>query len=92
MIPVDVATRMDWTEFDVIILPSGSYGYSLSDNQLSEIEIGFEGSGKLIAVDGANGFLAGKEGFALTRKSRSDEDTTNQKTGYIGMQMQNATP
>ena len=28
MIPVDVATSMDWTEFDVIMLPSGSYGYS----------------------------------------------------------------
>ena len=74
MIPVDVATRMDWTEFDVIILPSGSYGYSLSDNQLSEIRDWVRGGGKLVAVDGANGFLAGKEGFVLTRKSRSDEN------------------
>ena len=77
MIPVDVATRMDWTEFDVIILPSGSYGYSLSDDQLSEIRDWVRGGGKLVAVDGANGFLAGKDGFALTRKNRADEDEDN---------------
>ena len=50
MIPVDVATRMDWTEFDVIILPSGSYGYSLSDNNLSEIRDWVRGGGKLVVV------------------------------------------
>ena len=65
MIPVDVATRMDWTEFDVIILPSGSYGYSLSDDNLSEIRDWVRGGGKLVVVGGANGFLAGKDGFEL---------------------------
>ena len=77
MIPVDVATSMDWTEFDVIMLPSGSYGYSFSDSQLSEIREWIRGGGKLVAVDGANSFLAGKDGFALTRKSRSDDDSDN---------------
>ena len=77
MIPVDVATGMDWTEFDVIMLPSGSYGYSFSDSQLSEIREWIRGGGKLVPVDGANSFLAGKDGFALTRKSRSDDDSDN---------------
>ena len=77
MIPVDVATSMDWTEFDVIMLPSGSYGYSFSDSQLSEIREWIRGGGKLVPVDGANSFLAGKDGFALTRKSRSDDDSDN---------------
>lgn len=77
MIPVDIATSMDWAEFDVIMLPSGSYGYSFSDSQLSEIRDWVRGGGKLVAVDGANGFLVGKDGFALTRKSRSDNDSDN---------------
>tara|TARA_B100000575_G_C23131238_1_gene656219 strand:+ start:242 stop:2728 length:2487 start_codon:yes stop_codon:yes gene_type:complete len=77
MIPIDIATSMDWTQFDVIILPSGSYGYSFNDSQLSEIRNWVRGGGKLVAVDGANGFLVGKDGFALTRKSRSNDDADN---------------
>lgn len=75
MIPVDQLSRMDWSEFDVIIMPSGSYGYGLTDSQLSDIRQWVRSGGSLIAVEGANGFFAGKDGFSLQRKSSdSDED------------------
>jgi hypothetical protein len=75
MIPVDQLSRMDWSEFDVIIMPSGSYGYGLTEGQLSDIRQWVRSGGSLIAVEGANGFFAGKDGFSLQRKSSgSDED------------------
>jgi len=77
MIPADQLSRMDWSEFDVIIMPSGSYGYRLSDSQLSDIRQWVRSGGSLIAVEGANAFLAGKDGFSLQRKSNDSDDQDN---------------
>lgn len=77
MIPADQLSRMDWSEFDVIIMPSGSYGYRLSDSQLSDIRQWVRAGGSLIAVEGANAFLAGKDGFSLQRKSNDSDDQDN---------------
>ena len=77
MIPADQLSRMDWSEFDVIIMPSGSYGYRLSDSQLSDIRQWVRSGGSLIAVEGANAFLAGKDGFSLQRKSKDADDQDN---------------
>lgn len=77
MIPADQLSRMDWSEFDVIIMPSGSYGYRLSDSQLSDIRQWVRAGGSLIAVEGANAFLSGKDGFSLQRKSNDSDDQDN---------------
>tara|TARA_R110002124_G_scaffold287343_1_gene473426 strand:- start:74 stop:2584 length:2511 start_codon:yes stop_codon:yes gene_type:complete len=65
--------RIDWTEYDVMIMPSGSYGRTFDDS-LTGLKEWIRNGGTLIAVEGANGFLAGKDGFNLKRKSADDED------------------
>ena len=51
--------------FDVIILPAGNYGDVLTDNQLTKFQEWLRAGGRMIAVEGAARFLAGKDGFGL---------------------------
>ncbi|MAO63389.1 MAG: zinc carboxypeptidase [Balneola sp.] len=76
LINVDDVGSVDWNSYDVLILPS-MYGSAVSDNELDAIKEWVRGGGKLIAVEGANGILAGKDGFALKRKS--DEEETSEE-------------
>jgi hypothetical protein len=59
-------------EFDVMILPSGPYGDKLDESQLKKVESWVRAGGTLIALQGANELLAGKEGFGL--KKKDDEE------------------
>lgn len=63
-------------EYDVLILPAGFYGEALTDSRLSEIKSWISKGGRLIAVQGANRLLAGKDGFALKEK---DGDETKEE-------------
>lgn len=77
--PVNLINRddirsIDWNEYDVMVMPSGSYQETFNDNGLSDLKEWIRNGGTLIAMEGANGFLAGKEGFNLKRKSSDDED------------------
>ena len=65
----------NWDDFDVVLMPSGSYGDVFDDNGLSELRSWIRGGGTLIALEGANNFLAGKEGFSLSRKSRTSDES-----------------
>lgn len=74
----------DMDDYDVFILPDGSYSDLFSDETaLEDLQNWIADGGKLIAVGEANGFLTGKEGFALKEKdpqmeeNSSDADTLN---------------
>ena len=56
--------RINLNEFDVIILPDGSY----ADSGSEKIQQWIRGGGKLIAMEGAVAQLAGKKGFDLKNK------------------------
>ncbi len=62
----DVETLND---YDVLILPSGSYGSLLSSNMLKDLQEWIRPGGRLIAMERAASFLAGKDGFDLKEKS-----------------------
>ncbi|MEX0608159.1 MAG: M14 family metallopeptidase [Balneolaceae bacterium] len=80
MINQDDAGSVDWDKYHVLILPSGNYG-TLSDNAFDDIQEWVRNGGTLIAVDGANNYLAGKADFSLIRKSTDslDEDSAESK-------------
>lgn len=63
---------IDLNEYDVLILPSGYYRDTLTDSRLSEVTDWVSSGGRLIAVQGANRLLAGKNGFALKQKSENN--------------------
>ncbi|RNC84041.1 MAG: zinc carboxypeptidase [Balneola sp.] len=60
---------IDWSDYDVMLLPPGSYGGTFGESGIGDLQDWIRSGGTLIAVGGANGFLARQEGFNLTRKS-----------------------
>ena len=67
----------DLDNYDVLILPSGSYGSVLTTNILNALRQWVREGGRLIAFERATAFLAGKEGFKLKEKedNKSPTDT-----------------
>jgi len=56
------------SEFDVLILPSGSYGSVFNDRLLTSLKDWLRDGGKLIALEGAVGLFADKPDFEVKRK------------------------
>jgi hypothetical protein len=63
-------------EFDVLILPTGSYGRVLDEKMLTKVKDWVKAGGKLIAMESAVTFLADKPDFSVKKKAA---DTTNAK-------------
>lgn len=68
----DYFDEVDLQNYDVLILPSGYYGSDI-ESRLGDILEWVSNGGKLIAVQGGNDFLAGKDGFNLQEKDESDD-------------------
>ena len=62
-------------EFDVLILPTGSYSRVLDEETLGKVKDWVNAGGKLIAMESAAGFLAGKTGFNLKKKSQEEDSS-----------------
>ncbi len=60
--------------YDVLILPSGSYGSVLTDSRLDDVKAWIRAGGRVIAIERGATFLAGKDGFALKRKDPEKPD------------------
>ncbi|GGK67257.1 M14 family metallopeptidase [Rufibacter glacialis] len=63
-------------EFDVLILPTGSYTRILEEKTLNKVKDWVRAGGKLIAMENAVTFLADKPDFAVKKKTT---DTTTSK-------------
>jgi hypothetical protein len=63
-------------KFDVLVLPDGDYADIFTDRQLETLKTWVRAGGRLIAMEGAMRFLAGKKDFALKQKPA---DTTKTK-------------
>jgi len=64
--------RVSWSDLDVLILPGGYYGDILPELILNQVKDWVRNGGKLIALESATGFLAGKKDFALVSKKNTD--------------------
>jgi len=60
---------IDIDEYDVIVLPSASYGSILGERSLNRVMDWVRSGGTLIAIDRAATWLAGQPGTSLTMKS-----------------------
>lgn len=70
-------------DYDVLILPSGYYGGTLSGGRMDEIREWVSGGGRLVAVEGANGFLEGEDGFALREKPEEEGEEPQEEVQAV---------
>ena len=68
--------RVDLKPYDVLVLPSGSYSGILTDTGVEKLSAWTRDGGTLIAFGQANSILAGRDGFQLQRKFRSNDEPT----------------
>ncbi|MFC3810327.1 M14 family zinc carboxypeptidase [Lacihabitans lacunae] len=66
-------SSVDLWSFDVLILPNGNYGKIISDTK--EINRWISDGGRLILLESANDFFAGKDGFNLISKTKDKKNT-----------------
>ncbi|MEX0769668.1 MAG: M14 family metallopeptidase [Balneolaceae bacterium] len=84
LIDTDHLPHADLDQFNVLIMPSGSYDEKITDDTLKRIREWVQNGGRLIAVGQANRILAGKEGFALKEKITSEEtDSTESRENLL---------
>ncbi|CAN5370516.1 hypothetical protein BH09BAC4_BH09BAC4_46280 [soil metagenome] len=75
LLDINSLTNVDWSKFDVLILPTNySYGRFLNEKILTGIKEWIRAGGKLIAMERATSFLAGKDGFDLKEKEVKPKD------------------
>jgi hypothetical protein len=79
----DYFSAVPLTRFDVLILPDGSYGDALTDRQLDNLKAWVRAGGRLIALEGAMSFLAGKKDFALRAKPADTTRTRKPDPGRL---------
>jgi hypothetical protein len=68
--------RIKWSDFDVAILPDGSYGSAPFD----KIDAWVRDGGKLIAMENAVSALVDKKGFDVKTKTADKKDEKDKKT------------
>lgn len=76
----DRLSNTDLHDFDVLILPDGSYATILSHAQLAELRDWMKDGGKLIAMERAVSFLAGKSGFDIERSKPGEDKAETAKS------------
>ncbi|TGD78908.1 zinc carboxypeptidase [Hymenobacter wooponensis] len=71
-------------KFDVLILPDGGYEDILSERNLESVKAWVRAGGKLVALEGASRFLAGKKDFLLKTKP-ADSAATKKASPYAAL-------
>ncbi len=81
MLDTEYFDDVELDTYDVLILPSGYYNSQIDSNRVAEIRDWVSDGGRLIAIQNANRFLSGQEGFDLAPKngnnSSSDDSALN---------------
>ena len=72
--------NVNWSQLDVLVLPTGyGYGRILTEKNLTAIRDWVRAGGKLIAMERAADFVAGKPDFDLKEKETKDEKKVDPK-------------
>ena len=71
-------TRADLSNYNKLILPSGSYNQILTDSNMEELSSWVRGGGVLIIIGSANQNFLSRDGFQLSRKITTSQEPTNE--------------
>ena len=72
----DSFSYIDYSKFDVIIIPNGYYSSVLTKSTLEKLKTWTRSGGTLIAIGGALNSFADKKGFSL-KKKKAEKDSVN---------------
>ncbi|MFT3901833.1 MAG: M14 family metallopeptidase [Niabella sp.] len=73
--------RMDWGNTDVLIMPSGNYGFLKNKTQNDQLITWVKNGGKIIALEDAVAQLSEQDWCTLKSKETKDSSTGNEPTG-----------
>ncbi len=80
LIDANALGNVNWSQLDVLVLPTGyGYGRILTEKNLTAVKDWVRAGGKLIAMERAADFLAGKPDFDLKEKEVKDEKKPDPK-------------
>ncbi|WP_298778771.1 M14 family metallopeptidase [uncultured Polaribacter sp.] len=85
----DYFSRVDFSKYDVIIIPNGYYNSVLNKKTLNKLKTWVQSGGTVIAIGNALNSFANKEGFALKRKESKKDSTKNNLTPYAERERKN---
>jgi len=85
--------RLPWADYDVLVLPDGSYSDVLSEARMEELMRWIRGGGRVIAMGRAAAYLSGQEGFGLERKEapEAEEEMADRLRVYGDREREGAT-
>src|SRR5690606_21665168 len=78
VLEVDQFASADLSAYNTIIMPSGNYR-GWNDGTLRKLTAWIAAGGQLVAIDGAVGYLSGKEGFSIAAYLTDEEEQAAEK-------------
>lgn len=73
MVNTDAFGSVDLDSYNLVVMPSGSYGRMLNESGMNSLKSWVRGGGKVIALERAVNSFVGKDGFQLKRTSEDDK-------------------
>jgi len=77
LLPADAWDAATFGDYDVLILPNGSYSEFLTDDRVEALQDWVRAGGRLIALERAVGALADHDGFAAEAKDAANTDSSD---------------
>ena len=75
-------SRIQWSDYDVLIMPDGYYTSIVNDTVFKTIEDWIGKGGKLIAMGNAVSIFEGKDGFDLVKNSSEEDEKEKKKDSF----------
>lgn len=84
--------NIQWSDYDVLILPDGNYKSILNEDTFKNLEQWIEKGGRIIAIASAVSIFEGKEGFDLKKngdeKAEKEKDTLGNMVPYAQRELE----
>lgn len=82
VIDSDYIKTVDLSDYNVLILPDGSYSKFMDESQLATLKDWVSKGGKLVAMGGAIKGVSGKKGFGIKERTLAKDSSTVGMTDY----------
>lgn len=80
-INTDDIENIEWSDYDVLVLPDGNYKTILNEDVFKNMEMWIENGGRVIAIANAVNVFKGKEGYDLQKNEEAEK--TNDSLGNM---------